>query len=256
MRRIILLLALLSYFAFGYNFNGTWINKTGANYNDPVKLIIKNGTISPLIKRNEKLIRLKRKQATRAGNGYFEVWGFKNKSIALFISPINRNKIRVIAKKINPTKKRIITKSFLFAKKGSNRVNLNQFIGDYSSQNSNLFTAISRLHIYKSGGKLYVKAWRNTARGERPLGITQAWLEGNRLRMDWEKRAILVRASIVGLRKNSLGRFNKIKLSLEARNLRTNLFNRQTIILTRQNCQADIDPIEQVQEIFNTITGY
>ncbi len=255
MKRILTLLTLLSYLAFGYNFNGTWINKTGARYNDPIKLIIKNGNISPILNRNGNYVRLKTKHATRAGNGYYEVWGFKNKSLALFISPVNSSKVRVIAKKINPITKKIITKSFLFARKGQ-VAHLNQFIGNYRSRNNNLFTAISRLHIYKQGGKLYVKAWRNTARGERPLGTTQAWLEGNRLRMDWEKRAILVRASIVGLRKNSLGRFNKIKLSLEARNLRTNLFNRQTIILTRQNCQADIDPIDQVQEIFNTITGY
>ncbi len=255
MKRIFTLLALLSYLAFGYNFNGVWINKTGANYNDPVKIIIKNGKVTPLLNRNGDYVRLKTKYATHAGNGYFEVWGFKNKSIALFIAPVNSSKIRVIAKKINPAKKRIITKSFLFARKGR-AINLNQFVGDYRSRHNNLFTAISRIHIYKSGGKLYVKAWRNTARGERPLGIAPARLVGNRLYMEWEKRAILVKANILGLRKNGSHRFQKIQLTLEARNLRTNIYNKQTLVLTRDNCQAISAPVEQIEEIFNTIYGY
>jgi len=255
MKRILTLLALLSYLAFGYNFNGTWINKTGAHYNDPVKLIIKNGNISPLLNRNGDYVRLKTKHATRAGNSYFEVWGFKNKSLALFISPVNSSKIRVIAKKINPLTKRIITKSFLFARKGV-ATHLNQFIGNYRSRNNNLFTAISRLHIYKQRGKLYVKAWRNTARGERPLGITQARLVGNRLYMEWERGPILVKANIRGLTKGNGNRFRKIRLSIEARNLRTNIYNKQTIILKRDRGARVIDPIDEVERIFNTIYGY
>jgi len=255
MKRIFTLLTLLSALTFGYNFNGTWINKSGANYNDPVKILIRNGKVTPLLNRNGDYVRLKTKSATRAGNGYFEVWGFKNKSLALYIAPINSSKIRVIAKKINPTTKRIITKSFLFARKGL-AINLNQFIGNYRIRNNNLFTAISRVKIYKSGRRLYVKAWRNTEYGEQPLGIAPARLVGNRLYMEWERGPILVKANIQGLKKGAANRFRKIRLSLEARNLRSNLVNRQTIILRRNNCQADVAPVEQIEKIFNTIYGY
>lgn len=258
MKRILTLLAMLTFIAFGYNFNGTWINKTDSNYNDPVKLIIKNGRITPLLNRNGDYVRLKTKAATRVGNGYFEVWGFKNKSIALNITPINRTKIRVVAKKIIPARKHITTKSFLFTRKGV-ATNLNQFVGRYRIRNNNLFSAISRLHIYKNGGKLYVKAWRNTPRGERALGIAPARLVGNRLYMEWERGEIYVKANIRGLRKNRANRFQRIRLNIEARNLRTNIYNKTAVILKRDrnySCTIQEDPLNTVEQIFNTIYGY
>ncbi len=255
MKRILILLGMLSFLAFGYNFNGNWINKGEPNYNDPVKLVIKNGQISPMLTRPSGLVKLKTKTATRVSNGYFEVWGFGNKSIALLIKPINSNKIRVIAKKINLNKRKVYTKSFIFARKRA-RSNGRPFIGRYHSRSNNLFTAISKVQIYKENGRLYVKAWRNTPRGERALGIARAVLKGNRLYMRWERRDIFVKANIQGLNRNGQNRFKRIRLNIIARNLRTDISNSQTIILRRNNYQARIEPIDQIEQIFNTIYGY
>jgi hypothetical protein len=255
MKRIFILLGMLSYLAFGYNFNGTWINKTGAGFNEPVKLVIKGDYISPTIKRGSTFYKLKTKAASRAANGYFEVWGFKNKSMALFITPNNSRQIEVLFKKINPNRKSVITKRFIFARKGA-PVNLRQFTGSYHSRHNNLFTAISRVTIFKEQGRLYVKAWRNTPRGERALGVARARLKGDRLYMVWEKRNIYVKANIKGIKKNAQNRFKKIQLNIEARNLRTNVYNRQTIILKRDRYRAHNEPVDQIERAFDLVLGY
>ena len=255
MKRILTLLALLSYLAFGYNFNGTWINTSGTGYNEPAKLIIKKGRVSPVLKRGKNFVRLKTKTPTKVVNGFFEVWGIKNRSLALVATPINSSKIRVIVKKINPSQRKIVTKSYIFTRK-SRPVYSNQFLGSYHSRHNNLFTAISRVVIFKRDGRLYVKAWRNTPRGERPLGIARARLKGNRLYMEWEKRAILVRANITGIRKNAKNRYKLIKLNINARNLRTGVSNSQSIVLKRDRYPTIQEPLDQIENIFHLLEGY
>ncbi len=234
MKKIVLLITFLMSSIFAYNYNGVWVNQNRVGYNDPIKISIKNGVVTPFIKRGQRVAKLKSKKATNTGNGLFEAWGFRNKNLALFIKPINNYTLKVYAKKIDVRKRVIYTKTFTFKNRSrllSKQV-LNRYIGVY--KNSSPFSAISKINIVKNGNNLIVKAWRRVDNEEHYLGAAKAKVVGKKLYLRWKKGNILVRATINGVKYNSVqNRYSQLQLSLRAKNLRSNLENRQTIYLQR-----------------------
>ncbi len=235
MKKIVLIVTFLVSSIFAYNYNGEWVNQSGASYNDPVKFVIKNGLVTPYIKRGHKVARLKTKKATNTGTGLFEAWGFRNKNLALYIKPINSYKLKVYAKKIDVNKRVIYTKTFIFKNKKrlTNKVIKNRYIGVW--KNNSPFSAISKLRIIKRGNDLIVKAWRPVEGGQLYLGAAKARIKGNKLYLTWKRRNILVNATISGLKYDSVtNRYNQLKLYIRAKNLRTGLVSEQTIYLNRR----------------------
>ena len=242
MKRVILLLAIFASMAFGYNYSGTWKNNTGASYNDPIILKISNNKVTPILKRGDKRVALKGKVATNIGNGLFEAWGHGYKNLVLLIKPINSNKLRVYAKKIDTNKKKVITKSFVFVKKRAPKSVRKRFIGNYKSTSS--FSAIKKITIREIEGKLYVRAWRNTRNGLKPLGVARAKFYNNRLHMTWNRRNLIVEATIKGYNYNKrLNRYRNLELSIKATNLNNGLTNTQTMQLRRVNVDTTPKPI-------------
>lgn len=235
MKRILTLIGLLSIFLFGYSANGTWINNNKAGYKEIVQLTIKNGVVTPLVNiGHNRFAKLKTKRATPANSGLFEAWGFKNRNLALFLRPINANRLKVVAKNINTQNRTIRTKILYFTKKRAPHKSFNrQFIGNYHSKD--LFSAISTVKIFQRGGQLYVKAWRNTPRGQRVLGTSRARLKNGKLHMRWQRGNIIVHAKIWGYRKNSRNTYRKIQLFIKAKNLRFGQSKKQIINLRRDN---------------------
>ncbi len=236
MKRIILLLTFLISSTFAYNYNGTWINQSSTTFNDPVKLTIKNGYVTPYIKRGSQVAKLKSKKATNTGTGLFEAWGFRTKNLALFIKPINSYKIKVYAKKIDVDKRAIYTKTFIFTNKtrlSTKRIK-NRYVGVWKTNSP--FSAISKLRIEKRGNDLIVKAWRPTAEGPLYLGAAKARVKGKKLYLNWKRRHLAVSAVISGLQYDSRhNRYNQLKLYIKAKNLRSGLVSEQTIYLKRRH---------------------
>ena len=235
MTKILLLLSALAVLAFGYNYNGTWINKSESKYNDPIVLKISGTTISPYIKRGEQRVKLKSKNATSTGNGLYEAWGFGVKNLVLYIKPINSSKIKVYEKKINTSKRTVVTRSFIFTKKASITKSIKKrYVGNWKS--SDAFSAISKLTVRNVEGNLYVRAWKNTPRGQKALGLAKAKYYGNALHLTWYKRNLVVNATIRGLNYNSrTNRYRTLQLDLRAKNINTGITNRQIINFRRGN---------------------
>ena len=233
MKRVLLLLAALAVSAFGYNYNGTWVNKSTSKYNDPVVLKISGTTISPFIKRGSKRVKLKSKSATSTSNGLYEAWGFGDKNLVLYIKPINSVKIKVYEKKINTSKRTVVTRSFIFTKKGAATKSVKKrYVGNWRS--SGAFSAISKLTVRNVDGQLYVRAWKNTPRGQKALGLARAKYYGNALHITWYKGNLVVNATIKGYNYNSrTNRYRTLQLNLNAKNINTGLTNRQTINFKR-----------------------
>ncbi len=235
MKKLIVLFAFCI-MAFGYNFNGTWINahKNQAKFNDPIKIVIKNGIVTPFIKRSgTKIAKLKPKYATNSQSALFEAWGFNNKNLVLLIQPINSAKIKVIAKKINIAKRKIVTKNFIFIRK--NFITLNKkraFVGTWV--NHNIFSAISRMQISLYNQELLIKAWRPLRRGEEYLGAAVAKISGNKLTIRWHRGNLYVNATIFGQRYYNK-RYHQLKMYLKATNQYTGISNEQTIIFKRSH---------------------
>jgi len=240
MKKIVLIITLLLTSVFGFNYNGTWVNNSPTNNNDPIQLKITNSNVTPYIKRGTHLAKLKTKKATNTGRGLFEAWGYKNRNLALFIKPINSYTIKVYAKKINVAKHRIVTKTFIFKNKGRQSVirTKKRYAGSWVNQSP--FSAISRLRIKQQNGKVIVKAWRPTRFGEQYLGAATARVKGGKLYLNWKRDSISVKANITGLNYNSKrGRYNKLKLNLTAYNSRNGVTSSQTIYLRRSNDLPD-----------------
>jgi hypothetical protein len=236
MKKIVLVLTLFISTVFGYNYNGTWTNTSPTSYNDPIQLKISNTTVTPFIKRGNKIAKLKSKKATNTGSGLYEAWGFRNKNIALFIKPINSYKIKVYLKKINVTQRKITTKTFIFSNKKRvlNRKTKKRYAGSWV--NSSPFSAISRLKIKQQNGAIIVRAWRPVARGEVYLGAAKARVKNGRLYINWKKRNLVVNANITGLNLNrNSNQFTKLRLNIKAYNRRNGITNSQTIYLRRAN---------------------
>jgi len=249
MKRFFLIIAMLSVWAFGYNYSGTWINKSETNYNDPVRLIIKGKNVKPILKRGSKRVALKGKNTTNVGNGLFEAWGYGYKNLVLYIKPINSTKLRVTAKKIDLNKKRVITKSFIFKKKSNPTIGIRKrFVGNFKSMSN--FSAIKKITIREVDGRLFVRAWKNTANGVKPLGVARAKLYDNKLHMTWNRGNLVVSATIKGYNYNSnKRRYNNLELSIKATNLNTGLTNRQTIQLKRGFIAVTPQPIYRKMKI-------
>ena len=233
MKKIILLLSVLFASAFGYNYSGTWINKSESRYNDPIKLKITGTTISPFIKRGSQQVRLKAKKATQTGTGLYEAWGFGAKNLVLYIKPLNSTKIKVYEKKIDTDRKIVISRSFIFVKKGSvvKRIK-KRFVGNWRSSSN--FSAISKLTIREADGGIYVRAWKNGPRGVKPLGTAKAKYYNNALHITWYKGNLVVNATIKGLNYNAkTNRYRTLQLYISAKNINNGLTNRQTIYLKR-----------------------
>lgn len=269
MKKIVTLMGLLSLFLFGYSTNGTWINKNGAGYKQIVQLKIKNGAITPLVNIGRKrFAKLKTKQATLVNRGLFEAWGFKNRNLALYVTPIDANRLRVVEKDINTQKRTIRTKIFYLTKKRAPQISFKrQFIGNYRS--GDIFSAISRVKVFQRGGQLYVKAWRNTPRGQRVLGTSLARLKNGKLHMRWQRGNILVHAKIWGYRKNSQNRYQKIQLFIKAKNLQFGQTKKQIINLRRDRRAAYKTeyllpspteersiPFRQIKRFIDQVVGY
>ena len=235
MKKILLIISALAVSAFGYNYDGTWINKSASKYNDPVVLKISGTTVSPYIKRGNQRIKLKSKNATNTGNGLYEAWGFGVKNLVLYIKPINSTKIKVYEKKIDTSRKIVITRSFIFAKKGVVTTSVKKrYVGNWRSTGA--FSAISKLTVRNVDGNLYVRAWKNTQRGQKALGLAKAKYYGNALHITWYKGNLVVNATIKGLSYNSnTNRYQTLQLNLRAKNINTGLTNRQTINFRRAN---------------------
>jgi len=233
MKRVLLILSALAVSAFGYNYNGTWINKSTSKYNDPIVLKISETTISPYIKRGDSKVRLKSKTATNTGNGLYEAWGFGSKNLVLYIKPINSSKIKVYEKKIDTSRHIVISRSFIFEKKAAiNRSVKKRYTGNWRSTSA--FSAISKLTVRNVDGSLYVRAWKNTARGQKALGLARAKYYGNALHLTWYKGNLVVNATIKGLNYNSrTNRYRTLQLNLSAKNINTGLTNRQVINFKR-----------------------
>ena len=233
MKRVLLILSALAVSAFGYNYNGTWINKSTSKYNDPVVLKISGTTVSPYIKRGNQRIKLKSKNATNTGNGLYEAWGFGVKNLVLYIKPINSSKIKVYEKKIDTAKRIVITRSFIFTKKSAITKSIKKrYVGNWRSTGA--FSAISKLTVRDVDGNLYVRAWKNTPRGQKALGLARAKYYGNALHITWYKGNLVVNATIKGLNYNSrTNRYRTLQLNLRAKNINTGITNRQIINFRR-----------------------
>ncbi len=242
MKRVILLLTIFVAYAFGYNYTGTWINKSESSYNDPVKLEIKGTTVRPVIKRGSKVVALKSKKATKVGNELFEAWGFGSKNLVLYIKPINSNKIRVTEKKIYTNKKVVYTKTFIFTKKAAPISIRKRFVGNYRS--SGAFSAISRVSIQNIDGKIFVRAWKRHNGRVKPLGSARAKLYNNKLHIIWKRKNLVVNATIKGYNYNSrINRYKNLELDVRAKNLKNGLTNRQTMQLRRGSVKVPPRPI-------------
>ncbi len=233
MKRVLLIISALAVSAFGYNYNGTWINKSTSKYNDPVVLKISGTTVAPFIKRGDARVKLKSKDATNTGNGLYEAWGFGAKNLVLYIKPINSSKIKVYEKKIDTNRHIVISRSFIFAKRASELKTIKQrYVGNWKSTDA--FSAISKLTVRYVDGNIYIRAWRNTPRGQKALGLAQAKYYNNALHITWYKGNLVVNASIKGLNYNShINRYRTLQLNLKAKNINTGLTNRQTINFTK-----------------------
>jgi len=233
MKKFFLVLTVFVVNLFGYNYNGNWINKSGANYNDPIKLIIKGNKVKPILIRGERRVALKSKVATNVGNGLFEAWGHGYKNLVLFIKPVNRYKLRVTAKKIDVDKKRVLTKVYTFVKKGIITPGIRKrFTGNFRSTSG--FSAIKKISIREVDGKLFVRAWKNTPNGVRPLGVARAKLYDNKLHITWNRANLVVKATVRGYNYNAFNnRYNNLELSIKATNLNSGFINRQTMQLKR-----------------------
>ena len=238
MKKILFTLLVSVGTLFGYNFNGTWINQSGANYNDPVKLEIKGSLVTPYIIRGDKVYKLKQKKATNlGGRELYEAWGFGYKNLVLLIKPINSNKIKVVEKKIYTKAKKVISKSFIF--KNVNRAIANpsikkRFIGNWSGGNQ--FSALSRLAIRVENGKVIVKAWRPSSRGDIYMGQAVARVKNGKLHTSWQKGNLFVNTVITGYNYNAkTNRYNRLKVDISAKNLANGLQNWQTLYLVRSN---------------------
>ena len=218
-----------------------WVNQGKVQYNDPIKFSIKNGSITPFIKRGTRVAKLKTKKATNTGVGLFEAWGFRNKNLALFFKPINSYTLKVYVKKIDVSKRVIYTKTFLFKNQArlNNRVVKKRYVGIW--KNNTPFSPISKLRITKKGNDLIVKAWRPTENGPLYLGAAKARIKGNKLYLTWKQRGILVNATITGMKYDSINnRYNQLKLYIKAKNLRTGLSSEQTIYLNRHHKRHNV----------------
>ncbi len=232
MKRVILTIVMFITYAFGFNYSGTWINKSDISYNDPIKLKIENRSIRPIIKRGDKIVALKKKETTIVGNELYEAWGFGSKNLVLLIKPITKNKIRVIEKKIYTNKKVIYTKSFLFVRKEPIINIKKRYLGNYRSSSS--FSAISRISIKEIDGELFVRGWKKGRYKDRPLGIAKAKLYNNKLHITWRKKDLIVSATIKGYNYNpNNNKFRNLQLDIKERDINSELTNRQTIQLKR-----------------------
>jgi len=234
MKKLILLLSIFFTSAFGYNYSGTWVNKSEHRYNDPITLKISGRTVTPYLSKNWRFAKLKSKNATLTGRGLFETWGFENKYITLYIKPISRSQIKVYVKKINTTRRKIITKIFIFAKKDSGSRNIKRrFLGNWRSDNS--FSTISKLKIRKINGHLYVKAWGKNPRDYRVLSLTRAKIYNNSLHISWNKGNKTIKATIKGLEYNSYkNRYRRLRLNLSIKNINNRLIDEETIYFSRR----------------------
>ena len=245
MKKAILLFIAFTVWVFGFNYNGTWINKSVAKYNDPIKLDIKGNSVAPYLKRGNRVVKLKTKKVTNVGTGLFEAWGFGYKNLVLYIKPINSQKIRVYEKKIDTQKKQVITRSFLFVKKRaySNRLK-RAFIGNWKSTDQ--FSAISKLNIRVVDNQIYVRAWKHRFDRETPLGLARAKFYNNRLHITWYRGNLVVNATISGLNYNSANnRYQTLKLNLRAKNINSGLENRQIIYLRKNLLKPTPRPIQK-----------
>jgi len=244
MKRVIFLLAVFASLAFGYNYSGIWKNSSEIGYNDPIMLKIKGNTVSPILQRGDRRVALKAKVATNVGNELFEAWGYGYKNLVLLIKPINSRKLRVVAKKIDTKRKRVYTRSFVFVKKAPPQSIRKRFIGNYRSTSN--FSAIKKIAIREVDGKLFVRAWKNTRNGLRPLGVARAKLYNNRLHMTWNRRNLVVEATIKGYNYSKrLNRYKNLELSIKATNLNNGLTNRQTMQLRRAEVRVPSQPQPQ-----------
>lgn len=245
MKKIILLLSIFFASAFGYNYSGTWVNKSSYRYNDPTTLKISGTTITPYLSRSGQSVKLKAKKATPTGTGLYEAWGFGAKNLVLYIKPINSRQIKVYEKKIDTARKTVVTRSFIFAKKVPVTRNIKKrFLGNWKSNSA--FSAISKLTIRDVDGNLYVRAWRNTPRGQRALGLARAKFYNNALHITWYKGNLVVNATIKGLNYNAKkNRYRTLQLSLSAKNINTGLTNRQTIYFSKKHLRPTPRPIKK-----------
>ncbi len=234
MKRVLLSLAALAVSAFGFNYSGTWVNKSEYRYNDPIRLKISGTTVTPYLYRNDTLVKLRAKNATKTGTGLYEAWGFGMKNLVLYIKPINSSKIKVYEKKIDTDRKIVITRSFIFNKKGAVTASIKKrYVGNWRSTGA--FSAISKLTIRNADGQLYVRAWKNTANGQKPLGLARAKYYSNALHITWYKGNLVVNAVIKGLNYNSRNnKYRTLKLDLKAKNINTGIENRQTIYFKKK----------------------
>ncbi len=231
----ILLILLSTLFAVAYNFNGIWLNqkRVEAKYNDPIKIVIKNGTLTPYIKRSgKKIAKLKPKYATKVQNLLYEAWGFENKSLVLLIQPLNSTKIKVIAKKIDLSKKKILTKIFYFKKYTSSSAKTKAFLGTWV--NYNPFSAVSKMKISLYKNDIIIKAWRPVENKNQYLGAATATIKGNKLYIRWIKQNLIVKATIVG-EKYYNNSYHQLRMYIKATNSYTGISNEQTIIFKRKN---------------------
>jgi len=242
MKKILLLLTTLAASAFAYNYSGTWTNQSEYRYNDPIKLKINGNTITPFLNRDDQIVKLRAKNSTNTATGLYEAWGFGVKNLVLYIKPINNTKIKVYEKKIDTARKTVVTRSFIFAKKVNIVRNIKKrYIGNWKSSSN--FSAISKLTIRNAGNKLYVRAWKNTPNGQRPLGLARAKYYNNRLHITWYRGNLVVNATIRGLNYNSeRNRYETLELNLSAKNISTGLTNRQTIYFTKKHHNTNIQP--------------
>jgi len=235
LKKLLLLLMASATSLFSYNFSGTWVNTSVSKYNDPVKLKISGNNVTPFIKRGQRVYKLKQKSATNIGNvELYEAWGFGYKNLVLVIKPINRNKIKVVEKKIDTNKKIVVTRSFVFQNKSRAIVKpiKRRFVGNWSG--GNRFSALSRLNIKMDNGKVLVSGWRPTNRGDKYMGSTIATLKGGKLYTNWRKGNLAVSATITGYNYNSqTNRYDKLKVDIKAKNVYNGLTNWQTLYLVK-----------------------
>ena len=242
MKRVIFLLAVFASMAFGFNYNGVWKNVSATNYNDPILLKISGHKVTPILKKRNKRVSLKAKEATNVGCGLYEAWGHGYRNLVLLIKPINSYKLKVIAKKINTKAKKIHTKTFIFTKKRPPQSIKKRFIGNYKSTTN--FTAIKKITIREVDGKLFVRAWRHTRYGLEPLGVAKAKFYNNKLHLTWSKGNLVVEATIRGYNYSpSLKRYKNLELDVKATNIKNGLTNRQIIQLRRVNVDVPQRPV-------------
>ena len=245
MKKIIFAFLALAVSAFGFNYSGTWVNKSVAKYNDPIKLKINGNSVTPYIKRGANSVKLKRKVATNTGNGLFEAWGFGYKNLVLFIKPINSNKIKVYEKKIDTKKRIVITRSFIFKKRASLNKKLKKaFVGNWRSTDP--FSAVSKLNIRVVDNQVFVRAWRKIYNHEEPLGLAEARYYNKALYITWYKGNLIVKATITGLHYDvNLNRYKTLKLSLKVKNINNGLENSQIIYFKRKTLRPPLRPFKK-----------